>query len=113
MFQKNNSQRLPIDIDIFQNCLIDIDINFFKNDHINIDVHISTTPLHVKSIIKLSEIAQQCSECALKKAGKITKTRAVFHKSPFTQVNPSLARDFVPLDIGTFDLRKDNAKLPW
>ena len=48
------SQRLPIDIDIdifqnclidididiniFQNCLIDIDINIFKNDYIYIDI---------------------------------------------------------------------------
>ena len=42
------SQRLPIDIDIFQNCLNDIDIdidifqncliNIFKNDHIDIDI---------------------------------------------------------------------------
>ena len=50
------SRRLPIDIDIFQNCLIDIDIDInifqnrlididvdidiFKNDHINIDIDI-------------------------------------------------------------------------
>ena len=32
------SQRLPIDIDIFQNCLIDIDIDIFQNSLIDIDI---------------------------------------------------------------------------
>ena len=32
------SQRLPIDIDIFHNCLIDIDIDIFQNCLIDIDI---------------------------------------------------------------------------